>query len=500
MSKILGLGREMLLGQTFGTSLEADALAAATQLPRHFFDVVFASAVSGSFIPVFNEVIERDGRDEAYRLAGSFLTIVGLASVSLTVLGMAVAPALIGQITNFEDPQTAALTAGLLRLIFPSLFFTGLAFSMVGILNSLGEFNVPAAMSLVSNGIMIVYLFFFAGRFGVYGAAVALLVGWAAQAVMQVPSLVKKGYHYRPRLWHRSLGRIFRLMPPVMVSTWIWPMTMGILTFWFASAFYGGAAGLTYAGTLFLMIAGLFVLSVTNVVFPEMSRLAAAGDRGAFCDMVRETTRTLLFLLIPMTAGLMLLATPLVRLLFEYGAFTAASTDLTASALFFMALGLVGYGIKNVLFRAFYAERRGKILFLSGALSIATTVVLGLLLVDSMGVAGLGLASAASLSVTALVLVPAAHRMLGGGLVTGNLVFALGKMLVAALCMGVVVFFARELLDGLLDGGGVPARFALVGIPTVLGVAVYLVLAHLLRLKEVKIVLGFLKNRRKGDV
>ena len=499
LSKVLGLGRDMLLGQTFGTGLEADALAAAILLPRFFFDAVFASAVSASFIPVFSEVMEREGKEEAYRLAGSFLTLVGLASLSLTVLGMVFAPSLVGLIANF-DPETAALAAELLRIIFPSLFFTGLAFSMVGILNSLGEFNVPAAMSLVSNGIMIVYFLFFAGRFGVSGAAAALLMGWAAQALMQVPSLFKKGYRYRPRLWHPGLSQIFRLMPPVMVSTWIWPINMWIITFWFASRITGGAASLNLASGLFLMIAGIFVLSVTNVIFPEMSRLSVAGEREALCEIVRETMRTLLFLLIPMTVGLMLLSTPLVRLLYEYGEFTARSTEFTASALFFLAIGMVGYGIQTVLFRAFYAEKRGKILVLSGILSVLTTFTLSQFLVDRMGVAGLGLASAASLLVTGPLLVPAAHRMLGGGLVTRGLLVALCKMVLAALCMGAVVFFARELLsEGVFSGDSVLVRLLLVGIPTLLGVAAYLSLARVLRLREVKILLGFLRNPRKGD-
>jgi len=495
MSKILGQGRDLLMAQTFGTGLEADALAAASLLPRLFFDAVFASAVTAGFIPVFNEVLERDGKEEAYRLSGSFFTVVGLATASLTVISIAFSSSLIALIANF-DPQTAVLAARLLQIVFPSIFFTGLSFSMVGVLNSFGEFNIPAAMSIVSNGIMIVYYLFLASYFGVYGAALALLIGWVAQAAMLIPSLVKKGYRYYPRLWHPDLGKIFKLLPPAMVSTWIWPFNMWIISFWFASRFSGGTSSLNFANGLFLVIAGIFVLSVTNVIFPEMSRLSATGEHGALCDIVRETTRTLLFLLIPMTVGLMLLATPLVRLLYEHGGFTAESTRLTASALFYMALGMVGYGVQNVLFRAFYAKKRGKVLFLSGFLSITTTFTLCSLLIDRMGVAGLGLASAASLLVTLLVLVPAAYKMLGKRLATGDLVFALCKMTLAALMMGVVVFFVQENLAAVLTSDSLLMRLILVGIPAMIGVSVYLGLAFLLQLKEANVILELVKNRR----
>ncbi|MCL2563944.1 MAG: murein biosynthesis integral membrane protein MurJ [Oscillospiraceae bacterium] len=498
IGKVLGLGRDMLLGQTFGTGWQADALTTASLLPRIFFDAVFASAVAASFIPVFNEVLEREGRPAADRLAGSFFTMVGLAAATLTALGMVFAPQLIGLMADF-DAQTAELAARLLTIIFPSLFFTGIAFSMVGVLNSLGEFNVPAAMSIASNGILIVYFLFFAQRFGVYGAAVVLTVGWASQALIQIPSLRKRGYRYRPSLRHPGLRQIGRLMLPVMVSTWIAPINMLVLVR-FASALPGGASSLYLANGLYLIIAGIFVLSATNVIFPEMSRLSASGDRKAFCDTVRETARTLLFLLIPMTVGLILLATPLIQLLYEYRQFDAESTRLTASALAFMCIGMAGYGVQSVLIRAFYAEKRGGVPLLAGAVGVTVNALLCLLLVDRMGVAGLGLASAISLLVTALVLIPPAHRMLGGELVSGRLMFGLGKMVFAALVMGAAVWGLRELLADALAGGSVPMRLALVLVPTVAGLVIYLGLAHVLRLDEMKVLRGYLRKRRGEGV
>jgi len=496
LGKFMGLGRGMLMGQTFGTGYEADALAAASLLPRQLFDAVFASAVSASFIPVFNEALERDGRGEADRLAGSFLTVIGLAAGGITVLGMVFAPGIIG-LMDFR-PETAELAARLLTIIFPSLLFTGLAFSMVGILNSLGEFKIPAAMSTVSNGIMILYFLFFVGHFGVYGAAVAMLIGWGAQALFQVPSLIKRGYRYRPRLWHPGLKKIFKMMLPVMVSTWIVPINMMVIL-WFASTLPGGASSLGFANELYVIIAGIFVLSVTNVVFPEMSRLSVSGDRQAFCDMVRSTMRTLLFLLIPMTVGLMLLSRPLVHLLYEYNHFDAESTQLTASALFFMSIGMVGYGIKHVLLRAFYAEKRGKIPLLAGLVSVVVNFVLCFFLVDLMGVSGLGLASAMSLLATSLILVPAAHRMLGKGFLTRTLFGAVLKMGISALSMGIVVYFLRNVLVGSF-GDGIPARILVVAVPALAGIVVYLGLARVFHLDEMKTVFGMLKRRRKEEV
>jgi len=494
LGRIMGLGRGILFASALGTGIEADALFAASMLPRLFFDVIFASAVAASFIPVYTEILEHEGRTAADKLASSFFTIVGLAAATLTVLGMVFAAQLVG----FMDVDQAAsrLTAHLLAIIFPSLFFTGLAFSMVGVLNSLGQFNIPAAMSIASNGVVIIYFLFFFQRFGVYGAAVAFTIGWGAQAVMQVPSLVKRGFRYRPGFRHPGLRKIGTLMLPVMASTWAAPLNMLILL-GFASALPGGIASLNYANDLFIMIAGLFVLSVTNVILPEMSKFSASGDRQALCGVVREATQTLLFFLIPMAIGLMILATPLIQLLYERQQFDAHSTELTASALAFMSLGMVGYGIQNVLLRAFYAEKRGQMPLIAGLVSVAANVALCWLLVDAMGVAGLALASAVSLILMALVLIPAAHQMLDGGLVSGGIVLEIGKMICAALVMGVAVWFVRELLTGTLSGGNLVMRLLLVGIPTAIGVTIYMGLAHVLKLDEMKVLLGYMRKKKK---
>ena len=494
IGRVMGLGRDMLMAHNLGTGWQADALAAASQLPRTFFDAIFASAVSASFIPVFNAVMTHSGKDEAHKLANSFLTIVGLAAAGLTILGILFAQPLISLLTNF-DQRTAELAVVLLRVIFPTLLFAGLAFSAVGILNSYGEFNIPAAMTIVSNGVLIVYFAFFVGRFGVYGAAVAFLLGWAAQALIQLPSLRKKGYRYRPQLRHPGLRDIFALMLPVMVSTWVAPINM-LVSIQFASAIPGGAAGMNLAKGLFIMIAGIFVLSVTNVIFPEMSRLSATGEREKLGQVVSSSMQTLLFLLIPMTVGLKVLATPLIRLLYEYRAFDAASTALTSSALFFLCLGMVGYGVQNVLIRAFYAEKNGKVPMISGLLSIGTNLVLCLLLVNVMGLAGVALATAISFFVAAVVLVPPAHNMLGKRLITPALLVALGKMLAAALIMGAVALLVDWGLSGILSDGFVP-RVLRVAVPTLVGIVVYGGLAHVFRLSEVSYILG-LTRKGKG--
>lgn len=483
MGKVLGLVRDMLLGHNFGTGMESMAFQVASRIPRTFFDAIFASAISASFIPVFSDRLEKHGKEDAFQLSRSFFTWVGLATALFSLVGIALADPIVALLADGFDAETAALCAKLLRVLFPTVFFTGIAFAFVGVLQSMGEFNIPAAMSVASNGIIILYYFLLCRRFGIYGLAWAFLLGWAAQAVMQLPWLRRNGFRYRPTLRHPGIRQVFLLMLPVMVSTWIQPVNQLISTRFATHLFEGaGASAMDYANTLYTMITGILVLSITNVIFPEMSRLSTGGKEEELGGLISGSIRSMLFLLLPMTAGLMLLSTPMVRLLYEYKSWDPFSTQITARALCFMSLGMVGYGVQNVLSRAFYAGQNGKTPLVSGVISIAVNLLLCLLLTDALDVAGLSLATAVSSTVAAVVLlIPTVKRFpqqWGRSFWLG-----LGKLALATAVMALAVFFAYRGLGRVLTDGFV-SRVLLVGVPTVLGILVYFIMAALLRLEE----------------
>ena len=493
MGKVLGLVRDMMLGHHFGTGMESSAFLVASRIPRTFFDAIFASAISASFIPVFNERLERHGRADAYRLSGCFFTWVGLATALFSALGILFAEPLVAALADGFDPETAQLCAQLLRILFPTVFFTGIAFSMVGVLQSMGQFTIPAAMSVVSNAIIIGYYLLFCRSYGIYGLTWAFLVGWAAQAVIQIPWLRRNGFRYRPVLRHSGLGQVFRLIIPVMVSTWIQPVNQ-LLSTRFATHLFGGAgaSAMDYANTLYTILTGVLVLSITNVLFPEMSRLSSSGREEELGELLNTNLRGMLFVLIPLTAGVMLMAEPLVRLLYEWGTWDSFSTAITARALRYMSLGMVGYGLQNVLSRSFYAEQDGKTPVLSGIVSIAVNLVLCLLLTGPLDVAGLSLATALSATAGALVLLlPTLKRF--PELRSRGFRSPIAKMLLITLVMAAVVALTHGLLRGLLPDT-LMGRTLLLGIPTVFGMAVYFALAKLMKLPELALLMQMFRK------
>lgn len=493
LGKALGLVRDMLLGHTFATGMAANAFLTASRIPRNFFDAIFASAISASFIPVFNEYLEKDGREEAFRLSSAFITLMTLLTAALSALGMLFAEPVTALLADGFDAETAAMCARLLRILFPMMLFTGLAFSLVGILQSLGEFNIPALLSTASNAVIILYYIFFVDRFGVVGLAVAFLLGWAAQVLIQAPPLRRLGYRYHVTLKHEGLHKIFLLAGPVLVSTWIQPLNLTIATR-YASHITGGASALEYANTLYTIVAGVFVLSIANVIFPELSRFAAHDDDAAMGESISGTLNAMLFLLTPMAVGLAVLSRPVVRLLYEWGSWDASSTELTAGALAFLSLGMLGYGVQIILSRAFYAEQKGGVPLLAGAVSVLANIVLCQLLSPLLGLRGLALASAVSLILPALVLLVAAAGRYRGVVNRASLAdFA--RMLLASALMGAAVRLTQGALAPRL-GDALLSRELQVAVPTLVGVAVYVVLAVLTRISTIKQIKALLRRRK----
>ena len=487
VGKVLGLVRDRLLAVNYGTGMEANAFYTASRIPRVFFDAVFASAIAACFIPVFSEQLTKAGKKDAFRFAGNFLTIMTVLTAVLSAVGAALSGPLVALFADGYDAPTTALAVSLTRMLFPTVLFTGVAFSFVGILQAMGEFTVPALISTISNLAVIAYYFTLNERFGVYGLAAAFLVGWFLQAAVQLPALKRKGFRYFPGLNWREEGmrKTFALMLPVMVSTWVQPINLTVNSR-FGSHLYDGAgvSAIEISTNLYLIIAGVFVLSVTNVIFPKLARQNAAGEEGAFQDTLRQTLHTTLFFVLPMSAGLMTLARPLVSFVYGGGQFDQFSIDITAEGLVWVSLGMAGYAVQNILSRGYFARQDGRGPLVAGAVSIGVNILLCVLLVEPFRVQGLAAASACSSTVYALLLLLPMERR-EGRLIDRSMGADLGKMLLCTLAMAGAVWGVRTGLTGLLPAGKA-GELVLLGGCALAGVAVYFITAAAAGLSEAR--------------
>ncbi|MGM9521142.1 MAG: murein biosynthesis integral membrane protein MurJ [Oscillospiraceae bacterium] len=489
--KVLGLIRDRLLTVNYGSGMEANAFWTASRIPRVFFDTIFASAISACLIPVFSEYLRKNGRKDAFKFAGNFITVMAVLCSVLTVLGVLFAEQMTAFFADGYDAETAALCASLTRIMMPTILFTGVAFSFVGVLQSMEEFNIPAAISLVSNAAVIIYYFTLNKKYGIYGLAVTFLIAWLLQALVQLPSLKKKGFKFVPSLSLRSEGmrKVFRLMLPVMVSTWVLPINQTINSKFGSRLFEGaGVSAIELAYNLYTVIAGVFVLSVTNYIFPRLSKENADGDAGALKKTISGTMHSTLFIVIPMTAGLCVMAEPLINFIYGGGEFDAFSVGITSRALMYMSLGMIGYAAQAVLSRVYFAEQNGRTPLVAGAVSIAANILLCWALTERFDVAGIALASAISFTINGLILALPLKRQ-GLGFTDGKFVVDMVKIAGSGAVMAAAVYGLRRLLEGRCG------KLIVLAVPVAAGVVLYCVLTTLLRMPETQLAMGFIKKR-----
>ena len=493
IGKIMGLLRDRQQAVHFGAhTAESIAFAQASVLPRTIFDVMFSAAFTAGLIPVFVTCFEQKGKEAAYNLAALFMFVLTFFTILLAGFGILLAgPIFHLSLGDAALPYgTLYLGGKLLRIMFPIMILSGLAFSFAGVLQALGEFRITAAMSVVSNGIILVYYFFFLERFGIHGLAISYLLGFAAQAIIQVPFLAKHKFKFRFKFNIKDPGlrQMLALALPALAATWVIPVNV-LVNARAAAPLYGGQFGVNaihYANTLFGIISGVFVLAVANVVFPKLARHSASNDAAGFSDTLLATVRAIFYALIPLTVMIASLSGQIVGFVFGGGLFGERAVEITATALAYFAPGIVGYGLMVILSRACYALHDAKTPLIAAIIAIGINGVLSFVLAPIMLVGGPALANAIGSTAGAAVLVVALSKK-SVFLWSRRLVQDIAKMLAA----GGVAIIAIRFAGGFLHDLGIVFQLF---IPAAAAGILYLVTTYLVKLDEAVWVKGLLSR------
>lgn len=497
LAKIMGMYREVLFASLYGTGYIAQAFSTASRIPLLFFDITLGAAISSAFIPVFNEYLEKGNREEALRYSNTFLNGILLITGLICALGVVFSKPIVSLIGGGLGDEAKELASQLVIILFPTMIFTGFAYAIAGILQSFGEFNVPAAISLVSNGIMVIYLMTVGKKLGIHGVAVAMLVGWAFQVLIQIPSLVKKKYKYRFVLDLRNDGirKSAKLALPILISSWVQPIN-SMININLASGLSGGQAvpALDYANKLYIIFVGVLTYAISNLIFPSISRMAVSEDKTEFTQVVRKAVRSVLVIITPVMVLFLILRVPLVRFVFERGEFGAESTALTAQALLFYSIGMPGFGVQEILNKAFYSTQDAKTPMVIAMGGIIFNIVLCFVFVKGLnsGLEGLAFSASAAAILIAAALAFAFSRKYK--LLDKNFFVLLIKLLICGAITAAGTYAAAAAFD---FGGAAIGKILNLAVPGFVGVLLYLIMVLVLKVEEVYDVVFMLKRKRR---
>ena len=507
LSRVLGLVRDFLTAGFFGTSLAMSAFVVAFRIPNLFRALFGEGALSSAFVPVFMQTRKEEGDEKAWVLARKVISLVALTLLLVVAAGIGGATALMRW--PGLGPK-ALMILPLAGIMLPYMLFICLAALSQAILNSYHKFALPALTPSLLN---IVWIFFILAvcpmihgplEKQIYGVAWGVFVAGIIQLAVQVPTLMRAGYRPGFSLDFRDnrVLRVFGLMGPAALGlavTQVNVMVNSLLAAWIAP---WAPAALFYAERLLYFPQGILATAMSTVLLPVFSSHAARADIQQIRATINHSLRNLLFVMAPAAVGLLVLAGPIVQMIFEWNRFNAQSTELTARALMFYAPGLFVFCLAKVFVPAFYATQDTRTPVKISLVAVAINLTLNITFLFTWPLywkhAGLALATVLSEAFNGLTLGYFLHRRLGSP--GWRSIFAsTARAFGASVVMGAGAWYTHQALFGVLSASHLPAKlsqvaavFAAIGV----GIALYLAVAAILRCPEIKDVLQAIRRRR----
>jgi putative peptidoglycan lipid II flippase len=500
LSRVLGLAREIVAANYFGARGSINAFTVAFQIPNLVRALVADAALSSAFVPVFSELLEKGEKARAWRVASTifwlFLLIVG----GITALFVLAAPVLMPPLTDAYDDLTVTLS----QILFPVVVLIGLFGIVTGILNSYEHFTIPALTPVFWNLAIIAGLVIGVPRADtdsgkLYVYAGSIVVGTVIQLLLPLPWL--RGLDGRLRLAldvrDPAVKQVFKLMGPVMLGLGLINVNAVIGTVVASKLIDPTIApnAIDKAFRVYMLPQGMFSVAVATILYPSLARLAARGDLAGFRTTVSSGLRQINFMLLPAAAVSIVLAEPIVRLLYERGAFEPDQTEVVAAALAAFSIGLAFNGMMLMLNRGFFSLQAPWVPTLVALVVVVVNTALYLVLYR-VGAWGIPLAISLT-NIVGVALLFVALRRRAGRLDLAGAVDSFARVSVASVALAVVAFGSWWVLDDLL-GRSFLGQLVSLGTALLAGGTVYLAACRALRVPEMAALLS-LRSRSRRD-
>ncbi|MFZ3171200.1 MAG: murein biosynthesis integral membrane protein MurJ [Carboxydocellales bacterium] len=500
LSRVLGFVREQAMTTQFGRTYITDAYFAAFSIPDLLYNLLVGGALSSAFIPVFSGYLAKGKEEEAWDVASTVINIAVMALFLGIILGEIFTPFLIPIVASKFQGESLDLTIKLSRIMLPAVLFTGLNGIMMGILNSYKDFTYPVIGAVIYNVGIIAMGVLLGPYIGIAGFSVGVIVGVIGNFLIQFPSLIRmKKMKYRPvlNLKHPGVKRIFLLMIPAIIGLSVSQVNLLINQNLASGLASGSITALRMANRLMILPVGVFAYAISTAVFPTLTAQAATDRMQEYKQTFSLGIRSIIFITIPASVGLMTLGVPIVRLLFEQGKFLPEDTLATAAVLFYYSIGLFAQSAVFVIVRGFYAIQDTTTPLKIGLLTIAANYILNHLFIRYLEARGLALAYSLTGFLDMIALLYLLRRKIGP-IGMRKVINSVLKILVAASAMGVCAYFMAYYWEVFIPVNQKILQLAEIGIIISVAVGIYLVIARMFKMEELDMVLGvFLKKFKR---
>lgn len=498
LSKITGLLREQLMAYFFGVNWETDAFRISFLIPNQFRQLLADAILSAAFIPVFSSYLALGKKRDASKLANTLINLLIIIFILIIIIVFIAIPSIYKFLPSLKDDLNQQSLAVLLtRIMFFSLLFMGLTAVLSALLNSYESFIPPAFSTVIWNILIILVFLLLHRKYGISSFAIGIVIGTIGQFLFLLLFLRNKDFHYEMNidLNHPGVKEVMLLSFPIILSLGSAQLNNVINKVFALSIGVGETTILEYASYLWFFPVGIFAVAVSTIIFPLISKQAAKNRIEDLKDSFLTGTKLTNFLLIPSSIGIISLAHPIVKLLFERGEFTSKNTFSTAVILSYLAISLVPYGMVLILNRTFFALKDSKTPLRIAIFSIFCTLFFNLILIRFLKTAGLALSTSLVISINFLLLFLLLRKKIGR-LKGTEILYSTLKIFLASCIMAIFAYFAHNYIYNLLSLYKSGLLFSIL-ISITLALVVYIALCFILKIEELDSFVQVIKGRFK---
>jgi len=485
LSKVFGFLRDITLSYFYGASSISDAYIISITITTVLFSLVI-TGISSGYIPLYKRIENDDGEKSARIFTNNVVNFVIIISTILIFFGLLFSDEIVKIFALGFDEDTLKIAVLFTRIGLVGIYFTSLTQLFSGYLQLNGKFAIPAIIGFPFNFIIILSIIISA-KTNIIVLAIGGVIAALVQLLFLTPSLLKLKYRYVPSIQLRdeNVKKMAFLVLPIAMGMSVDHINSMVDKTLASKIVEGGISALTYATRLNDFVIGIFVISFITVLFPLISKMAANENTNELKKSLSEVLSSVMLLVVPASIGIMVLAEPIIKLLFGRGHFDEQAIYLTSQTLFFYSIGMIGYGTREILIRAFYSLQDMKTPMINASIAVILNIILNIILSAYMGIGGLALAtSIAALFSTCLLFLSLRKKI--GPLGLSKLVVTMLKVILASGVMGAIVFLLNEYIWMDLD------EVLKMGLVLFIGCSIYITIITMLKVEEVKIIKTFL--------
>ncbi|MEG0775047.1 murein biosynthesis integral membrane protein MurJ [Clostridium sp.] len=488
ISQLFGFGREIVLSYFYGASNTTDVYLISLTIPLVIFSFI-GTSISTAYIPMFSKILNKYGEQVGNKYTNNLVNILIMLSTFIIVIVFFFTKQIVIIFASGFSRETLPLAVSFTRISVLGIFFTAIISVFNGFLQTKGDYLTPVLVGLPMN-ILIIFSIFLSKYISIYILSIGSVIATASQLLIILPAMRKKGYTYKCiiDIGDKHIKEMLYTIWPVIIGVSINQINLIIDRTIATRIIPGGLSALNYASRLTGFIQSLFVLSITTVMYPIISRLFDKSDINGFKGKITEAIGQINLLIIPITVGGIVFAEPIIRFLFARGAFDRNSIIMTTQALMFYFIGIIGVGLRDVFARAFYSMQDTKTPMKNASIALILNIVLNVLLSKVMGISGVALANSISAIFCTLLLGVSLRKRIGsiGGV---NIFISFFKVV----CASFVMAFISKIFYNILIKfqNNTIALMISIGI----GIIIYSLLVYIMKVEEVKTIASAIRKK-----